>query len=198
MEVIRGEVEEEVAEEFPRLALWSLSADATFGKSSRLLRERLADVGDRARGIALGSLRTDSVTAAYRAFARQIGLDPDVERNPLEQAAFERLATGGFASRDRLRDALLIGMLETGVPLWLLDARHVRSSMRIARDDAARLVVRDERRVLASLMCEPDAELAPTKQTRRVLVYALRVGTVPHPTVHEALWHVRSILEIES
>ena len=67
-------------------------------------------------------MRTQPVPHAYRAFFRQIGLDPDASRIPSEEAAVARLLQGGFRSRDLLADALLIGLVETGVPVWALDA----------------------------------------------------------------------------
>ena len=67
-------------------------------------------------------MRTQPIPHAYRAFFRQIGLDPDASRIPSEEAAVARLLQGGFRSRDLLADALLIALVETGVPVWALDA----------------------------------------------------------------------------
>ena len=62
-------------------------------------------------------MRTKPVPQAYRAFFRQIGLDPDVQRIPSEQAALARLVQGGFRSVDLIADACLIALVETGVPV---------------------------------------------------------------------------------
>ena len=63
--------------------------------------------------------------AAYRAFYRHVGLDPDVDRPPGEAAILERLLHGGFASPDRLGDALLVAVVETGVPVYALDEERL-------------------------------------------------------------------------
>ena len=70
-------------------------------------------------------MRTQPLPHAYRAFFRQIGLDPDATRIPSEDAAVARLMQGGFRSTDIVSDALLIGLIETGVPVWALDADTV-------------------------------------------------------------------------
>ena len=45
-------------------------------------------------------MRTQPIPHAYRAFFRQIGLDPDIDRIPSEEAAVARLLHGGFRSED--------------------------------------------------------------------------------------------------
>ncbi len=60
--------------------------------------------------------------SAYRVFFRQIGLDPDVERTPVEAAMLERMLRGGFLTGGLLDDVLLISLMDTGVPR--LGARH--------------------------------------------------------------------------
>ena len=70
-------------------------------------------------------MRTEAVPAAYRVFFRHAGMDPDDRRPPSEAAAMRRLMEGGFVSRSWLEDALLLAVLETGVPVWALDAERV-------------------------------------------------------------------------
>ena len=72
-------------------------------------------------------MRTQPIPHAYRAFFRQVGVDPDAARIPAEAAAVGRLVHGRFESRDALADALLIALVETGVPVWALDAGVVDS-----------------------------------------------------------------------
>ena len=67
-------------------------------------------------------MRVKPVPHAFRAFFRQIGLDPDVQRIPSERAAVSRLLHGGFRSVDVISDACLVALVETGVPVWALDA----------------------------------------------------------------------------
>ena len=44
---------------------------------------------------------------------------------PVEAAILDRLLHGGFASSDRLGDALLVAVVETGVPVYALDAERL-------------------------------------------------------------------------
>src|SRR6185312_7771091 len=99
--------------------------DARSGPSPEALRERLRILSDRFRGAQAVELRRQPVPHAYRVFFRHIGLDPDEHRTPVEALAIERLKTGGFATRSVLDDALTIAVMETGVPVWALDARRV-------------------------------------------------------------------------
>ena len=66
-------------------------------------------------------MRQESVPWAYRVFFRQVGIDPDERRTPIEAIALERLQHGGFESRGLVNDALLIATLETGVPVVAFD-----------------------------------------------------------------------------
>ena len=70
-------------------------------------------------------MRTKPIPHAYRAFFRQIGLDPDVDRIPSEEVAVTRLMQGGFRSVGLIDDACLVALVETGVPVWALDADRV-------------------------------------------------------------------------
>ena len=63
--------------------------------------------------------------AAYRVFFRHIGLDPDVAPTPIEEAMLARMLQGGFISSNLLADALLIALVDTGVPVWALAAAAV-------------------------------------------------------------------------
>ncbi len=76
-----------------------------------------ATKGARAVGV-----RREPVPSAYRVFYRQIGLDPEVARTPIEEAVLERMLRGGFLSEGLLQDVLLIALVDTGVPVWALDA----------------------------------------------------------------------------
>jgi hypothetical protein len=190
---IRGPVDESALADFPALALWTLRLGPAARKSSRAQKARLADLDDRFRTVPVGGLRTDIVASAYRAFARQIGLDPDVERNPLEQAARDRLTAGRYVSRGALHDGMLLAMLETSVPLWALAADAVHGWLRIAVDDRDTLVLADDRGVLAPVMSPVPEPLRPSRDAV-ALVYCLGVGQVPDATVEEAFWHVRSFV----
>ena len=116
-----GWVDRELALEFPELRLVSWSPPAPGRRTPSVLRERLALLADRFHGARALTLRREPVPHAYRVFFRHVGLDPDAQRTPVEAAALDRLVRGGFASRGPLEDALLVAVVETGVPVWALD-----------------------------------------------------------------------------
>jgi hypothetical protein len=126
----RGAVDPAVAAELPGLRLHWLAvavAPGSTGRSRAAPVQRLRALSDRYRGATVIAMRTQPIPRAYRTFYRQIGLDPDVERIPSEQAATERLLQGGWRSTDGVSDACLVAVVETGVPVWALDAAAVDS-----------------------------------------------------------------------
>jgi DNA/RNA-binding domain of Phe-tRNA-synthetase-like protein len=173
------------------------------------VREHLGVLSTRFRGGDALALRQRPVPHAYRVAFRHVGLDPDVVRTPIEAAAIERLVQGGFVSRGLLDDALTIALVETGVPLWALDADavHGELQLRLARDGErlgeapeavplpeGQIVVADARAPLASLFGEPAPDHAPGRATTRLLLYALRVDGVDLLHVEEALWQCAETL----
>jgi DNA/RNA-binding domain of Phe-tRNA-synthetase-like protein len=149
-------------------------------------------------------MRTWPIPHAYRAFFRQIGLDPDVDRIPSEQAAVSRLLYGGFRSRGALEDALLVGLIETGVPVWALDADLVdpgglgiRTTLAgdvLGRGEhahgvpAGRLVVADAQCIHAMLFGQVATGHGAGSRTRRIALFSVGVEGVPAIHVEEALW----------
>jgi len=109
-----GLVAPDVADEFPALRLRYLEIAASPGRSSRGVKHRLKDMSSRFRGPQAVAMRQEPIPWAYRVFYRHIGLDPDADRTPVEEAAVQRLIQGAFRSHNRLDDALLIGLVETG------------------------------------------------------------------------------------
>ena len=202
-------IDPEVAEEFPELRLHELTLDARSKASPPELRERLRVLSDRFRGAQAVELRRQPVPWAYRVFFRHIGLDPDEHRTPVEALALERLKRGGFPSRSTLDDALTIAVIETGVPVWALDADRVEGEIGLrpahrgeqlgegeyANDvPAGRLVVADDAGPVGVLF----GALAPgrgvSRETTRMTLLALQVVGVPDIHVEEALWSVSEIL----
>jgi DNA/RNA-binding domain of Phe-tRNA-synthetase-like protein len=197
--------------EFPGLRLRFTALDAAVRGSSPALRERLRALSDRYLGAGVVAMRTQPIPHAYRAFFRQVGLDPDAARIPSEEAAVRRLVQGRFESRDALRDALLIALVETGVPVWALDARVVEADtlgIRLAtagdrlgsaadgaRLPAGQLVVADASRVHATLFGPPANDHVPGPRTRRVVLFAVGVDGVPAIHLEEALWVATDTLE---
>jgi DNA/RNA-binding domain of Phe-tRNA-synthetase-like protein len=197
-----GWVEAELAREFPGLRLASVEVPAPPRRSPPALRHRLAILADRFHGARALTLRREPVPAAYRVFFRHIGLDPDVQRTPVEAAALGRLLGGGFSSRGTVQDALLAAVMETGVPVWALDAERVdgplglrgaRAGERLGEgeyaDDLApgRVVVADASASLAVLFGEVAPSARPGRQASRLRLFAVGVPGVPALHVEEAL-----------
>jgi DNA/RNA-binding domain of Phe-tRNA-synthetase-like protein len=188
MSVATGSVEPLVQAEFPGLRLRWTAVQARVGPSPRELQRRLRALSDRYRGGGVVAMRTRPVPHAYRAFYRQVGLDPDAARIPSEEAAVRRLLQGRFQSRGMLQDALLIALVETGVPVWALDASVVDEASLGIRIEEGRLVVADAERVHATLFGDPIREHVPGTGTRRIVLFAVGVDGVPAIHVEEALW----------
>jgi DNA/RNA-binding domain of Phe-tRNA-synthetase-like protein len=200
LELGAGWVEPELAAELPGLGLSYAEVAARPGRSPAAVRERLRALADRLTGPRVVHMRNDAVPWAYRVFARQVGVDPDVDRTPVERLAVERLRHGGLASAGLVAEAVTIAILETGVPVLALDAERVEGApgLRAARAGEAlgelmplapgRLVVADAVRPLAELLGEPGPWAAVGRHTRRVLLCGLRVKGVPPMAVEEALW----------
>jgi DNA/RNA-binding domain of Phe-tRNA-synthetase-like protein len=206
-----GFIEPGLREEFPGLRLQWLTVDARRRDTPPALVRRLRDLASRYRGAGVVAMRTQPVPAAYRAFFRHIGLDPDVRRIPSENAAVVRLMHGGFRSTDLIADACLVALIETGVPVWALDADRLDAEgpgIRTASpDDASELasrgrwiephtlVVADRTRVHALLFEDPVDGHGVTPRTRRVALFSVGVDGVPAIHLEEALWICTSLLE---
>lgn len=198
-----GWVAEPLAAEFPELRLLTTAVKARRGRSPRALRARLRLLSDRFRGAQAVEMRRRPVPHAYRVFFREIGLDPDATRTPIEAAALDRLIRGGFGSNAFVEDALLLALVETGVPVWALDdgAVHGRLGLRLAgrgerlgtgelAHDLApgRIVVADEERPAAVLFGDIAAGHDVTRDTEVIRLFSVQVAGVPSIHVEEALW----------
>ncbi len=208
-EPAEGWVSPEVRTELPGLGLVCLTVEGRPGRSPRGVRHRLRELSSRFPGARGVTIRQEAVPSAYRVFYRQIGLDPDVTLPPGEGAAVDRLLRGEFRSRNLLDDALTIALLETGVPVWALDAEAVVGPLgvRISADAEAlgrrlpaplpsgRLVVADHAGPVAVLFgrLAPGHGVAP--ETTRMTLFAIRVAGVPPIHVEEALWTCVEVLE---
>ncbi|MDQ6775579.1 MAG: hypothetical protein M3071_05005 [Actinomycetota bacterium] len=199
-----GWIEPRLHAEFPRLAIDWVTVEARRRDSPRALKARLRDLSNGYRGPTVVAIRQQPIGHAYRVFFREIGLDPDVTRIPLEQAALERLMHGQFVSRGLLEDAMLVALVETGVGVWALDADLVDAGSlgirvsvegdRLGSTDygshlrAGLLVVADAETVHGILFGEVAPGHAPGVDTERVMLFAVRVEGVPQIHIEEALW----------
>jgi DNA/RNA-binding domain of Phe-tRNA-synthetase-like protein len=205
-----GFVEPAIGQEFPGLRLDWVTVQATPGHSPPGVKQRLRALANRFRGADVVAMRTKPVPRAYRTFYRQIGLDPDTSRVPGERAAVERLLHGGFPSVDLVHDALLIAVVETGVPIWALDAERVdagglgiRTTTEHDRLGAGNhavpltpgsLAVADAEVVHALLFDDVAPAHAVRGGTERIALYAIGVDGVPAIHIEESLWLCADVL----
>lgn len=197
----QGWVAPHIAEEFPGLGLAWVEVDGRSGRSPEPVLRRLRDLSDRFYGSHAIHMRERPIPWAYRVFFRQIGLDPDRTRTPVEQLALDRLHDGAFASHGMPADALTIATVETGVALRAFDAAKIEGRLCI-RDSApgeslpgkpgklaqGTLTIADERAPLELLFGAAVAENPVEPAARRIAVVAVQVKGVPQAAVDEALW----------
>jgi DNA/RNA-binding domain of Phe-tRNA-synthetase-like protein len=206
LELAEGWIEGELAEEFPQLGLVHAPLAARPGRSPLEVKQRLRQLANRYTGGHVIHMRQDAVPWAYRVFARQVGIDPDTDRTPVEAIALERLRHGGFRSRNVVDDALTIAIAETGVPVIALDADRVEGELGLRltrpgeRVSEARLlperqiVMADDRQPVALVLGEVSHAAGVTPETERMTLCALRVKGVPPIAVEEALWTAAEVM----
>ena len=120
---------------FPGLARAWITVDCRPEQEPRAGPGRLRDLSDRFYGAHAIHLRERPIPWAYRVFFRQIGLDPDRTRTPVEQLALERLHDGAFKTHGLPADALNIATVETGIALRVFDAESIGGAS-ASRDSA--------------------------------------------------------------
>jgi DNA/RNA-binding domain of Phe-tRNA-synthetase-like protein len=200
LQLTEGWVERELADEFPELGLVHTPVETRPRRSPREVKRRLRVLADRYTGGKVIHMRQDAIPWAYRVFSRQVGIDPDTDRTPVEAIAVERLRQGGLRSENIVDDALTIAIADTGVPVLALDADKLlgQPGLRLARHgeelagvqplSARQLVVADEARPVALVLGEVGHDAGVTPGSERMLLCALRVKGVPPIAVEEALW----------
>jgi DNA/RNA-binding domain of Phe-tRNA-synthetase-like protein len=200
LDLLNGWVEPELADEFPDLSLVHARVDVGAARSPREVKQRLRMLADRYTGGKVVHMRQDPVPWAYRVFSRQVGIDPDHDRTPVEAVALRRLKHGGLHSESLVDDALTIAIAETGVPLIALDADRVEGELglRLARAgeelagvrplSARQLIVADQGRPVALVLGEVGHDAGVTPDTERMVLCALGVKGVPRISLEEALW----------
>jgi DNA/RNA-binding domain of Phe-tRNA-synthetase-like protein len=208
LQLEEGWVEPELAEEFPELAVVYAPVETRPRRTPDPVKQRLRDLSNRYTGGKVIHMRQDPVPWAYRVFSRQVGVDPDTDRTPVERIALERLRHGGLRSSNIVDDALTIAIAETGVPVIAFDGNKVGTAigLRLSREgerlaDGVRplsvnqIVVADEDRSLAVLFGEVAEECGVVPETERMVLSALQVKGVPRISVEEALWTAAETLE---
>jgi DNA/RNA-binding domain of Phe-tRNA-synthetase-like protein len=202
-----GWIEPDLAEEFPQLGVLHARVEVSPARTPASVKERLRTLSNRYTGGKVIHMRQEAVPWAYRVFFRQVGIDPDSHRTPVEQAALDRMKWGGFRSSNLVDDALLIAVIETGVPVIAFDGDKVGSTIGLRLSHAGELlggsgrplsdrqiVVADEERSLAVLFDEVAVECGVSWETERMVLAALEVKGVPRISVEEALWMASEVL----
>lgn len=197
----QGWVAPHIAEEFPGLGIAWVEVDGQPSRSPQPVRRRLRDLSDRFYGAHAIHMRERPIPWAYRVFFRQIGLDPDRTRTPIEQLALDRLHDGAFTSHGMPADALTIATVETGVALRALDAARIEGHLCI-RDSApgeslpgkpadlvqGTLTIADGKAPLSLLFGGRPADNEVDPDAKRIAIVAVQVKGVPQASVDEALW----------
>jgi DNA/RNA-binding domain of Phe-tRNA-synthetase-like protein len=203
----QGWVAPHLADEFPGLGIAWVEVDGGPGRSPEPVRQRLRGLADRVYGAQVIHMRERPIPWAYRVFFRQIGLDPDRTRTPVEQLAFDRVRDGEFKTEGLPADALTVAIVETGVALRAFDADRLQGQLCI-RDsgpgeslpgqpgDLAQgtLVVADEQRPVALLFGAAGEGYEVGSECRRLALVAVQVKGVPQIAVAEALWMAAATL----
>jgi DNA/RNA-binding domain of Phe-tRNA-synthetase-like protein len=202
-----GWVEPDLAEEFPELGLAFVRLEVRPARTPQPVKQRLRTLSNRFTGGKVIHMRQEAVPWAYRVFFRQIGLDPDRTRTPIEQLALDRLQDGGFKTRGLPADALTIATIETGIALRAFDADKLEGALCI-RDSApgesldgrpgelshGTLIVADDSAPAALLFGVTADGRQVSRNTRRITIAAIQVDGVPQIAVDEALWMVAATL----
>lgn len=197
----QGWVAPHIAAEFPGLGIAWVELESKRTNSPEPVRRRLRDLSDRFYGSHAIHMRERPIPWAYRVFFRQIGLDPDHTRTPVEQLALNRLHDGAFVSRGMPADALTIATVETGVALRVFDTTRLRGELCI-RDSApgeslpgksaklaqGTLTIADGRSPLVLLFGGPAADPGLDADAAQITIVAVQVKGVPQAAVDEALW----------
>ncbi|HET8862448.1 MAG TPA: phenylalanine--tRNA ligase beta subunit-related protein [Solirubrobacterales bacterium] len=203
-----GRVAPHVAAEFPGLGISWIEVDGRPGRSPEPVERRLDETSDRFYGAHAIHMRERPIPWAYRVFFRQIGLDPDRTRTPVEQLALDRLQDGGFKTHGLPADALTIATVETGVALRAFDAERIEGSLCIRSSapgeslegrpgelSQGTLIIADERAPAGLLFGATGEGRGVRRGTRRIAIAAVQVDGVPQIAVDEALWMVAATLE---
>jgi hypothetical protein len=197
----QGWVAPHIAEEFPGLGIAWVEVEAGPRRTPEPVRRRLRDLSDRFYGSHAIHMRERPIPWAYRVFFRQIGLDPDRTRTPIEQLALDRLHDGAFASRGMPIDALTIATIETGVALRAYDAERIDGALCIRGSAPGEslpgkpgklaqgtLTIADQCTPVELLFGEPAKTDPEEIKAKRLVIATVQVKGVPQASVDEAIW----------
>ena len=203
LDLVRGGVDETLRVEFPELGIVLAEVPVRPRRSPPPVRARLREASNRFTGAKAITLRQQPIPWAYRVFFRQVGIDPDEHRTPVEAYALERMRAGGFLSSNVLEDALTIATVETGVPVVAFDEEPLDGPLGLRLSvpgerlggngrplSSRQVVIADAERSVAVLFADFAEGQGVTSKTRRMRLAAVQVKGVPDVSVDEALWTV--------
>jgi DNA/RNA-binding domain of Phe-tRNA-synthetase-like protein len=189
LEVSEGVVDEVVAAEFPGLSIHWVDVQCGVGKTPAGLADELALAGQRMRGATIVMASTGTIAAAYRSFARQLGMDPAAVSGSAEAVAMRRLLSGGFLPTGVPNDAATLATLEFGPPITVFDAGLLHGGLRIDRATvggqqhaAGDLVLADQQQEVGRLFAEPFAQFQSSRKTK-----ALRFAALGPPEIEPSV-----------
>ena len=200
-----GWIAEELRVEFPELRLVTSTIEGGPARAPQDVKERLKVLSNRYTGQKAVALRQQPIPWAYRVFFRQVGIDPDEHRTPVEAYALERMRAGGFLSSNLLDDALTIATVETGVPIVAFDDERLDGPLGLRLSDSheylgggdsgrplssRQVVIADAARSVGVLFADLAEGVEVTSRTRRTRLAAIQVKGVPDVSLEEALWTV--------
>jgi hypothetical protein len=191
-----GWIDHTLAAEFPDLRLRYATFDGGVEPTPPEMWNQILDLSTQFRGAPAMALPSKPAPSAYRAFFRQVGLDPDVVRNPVEAIAYDRIMRGTFRSVHRVADALTVAIVETHIALSVMDAGTLSEPLGIRPDDEGVLVLADADRTIAPLFGPPPGDVTPGLHTRRLAITALGVAGIPGWLVDYGLWRVADLLGV--
>jgi DNA/RNA-binding domain of Phe-tRNA-synthetase-like protein len=204
-----GWVDPDLAAELPGLAVLWTEVAARAGRTPRAVRDRMRSLADRITGERVVGMRQDEVPWAYRVLWRRLGVDPDIDRTPVERLMLERLRAGGLPSHGMPVDAVTVATIETGVPVCVFDAEAIQGELglrpatageRLGGEEgpalrAGEIVYADRKRPVATLSGEVAGACATTERTARMTVAVLAAPSVSQMALDEALWTASGLLE---
>lgn len=189
LEVCEGVVEPAVAAELPGLSIHWVDVPRGVGKTPSGLATELGFAAQRMRGATIVMASTGTIAAAYRSFARQLGMDPAAVSGSVEAVAMRRLLSGGLSPTGIPNDAATLATLEFGAPITVFDAGALSGALSIARAEASGplhavgdIVLTDQQQEVGRLFTEPFPQFQASRKTK-----SLRFATVGVPEVAAGL-----------
>ena len=179
--LVAAAVDPLVAAEHPGLRVWTARvAGAAGAHAAASCASACALPPTAAAAPQAVALRTRPVPWAYRVLFRHLGLDPDVHAHAGRGA---RRSSGCCTAASRARglpeDALALATLETGVPVWALDARRRRRARRSRPARTAGSCSPTTRGTVAVLFCAARRRSARrAARTRALLLVAVQAPGV--------------------